>query len=534
MASYVPVVKNGANGAIFYVGLVDQSNTKLLKSSPTIASGDFKVSIDGGALANLGTLPTVTPAAGRQVKITLSQAEVNGDNITVQCVDAAGAEWCDLLVNIQTTARQIDDLAYPATSGRSIVVDAAGLVDSNVVKVGPTGSGTAQTAGDIMADTNDIQTRLPAALVSGRMDCSVGAMASGVVTATAIAADAITDAKVASDVTIASVTGAVGSVTGAVGSIATGGIAAASFAAGAIDAAAIATDAIGALELAAGAASEIATAVRTELGTELGRIDVATSTRLATSGYTAPLDAAGTRSAVGLASANLDTQLDALPTNAELATALGTADDAVLAQVALVKAKTDNIPASPAAVSDIPTAAANADAVWDEAIAGHLGAGSTGEALDNAGAAGSPPSVSDIADEVQTRTIAGVTLVATTTNLTNAPTAGDLTATMKTSVTTAATAATPTVTAGTVSDKTGYALTSGERTSIATAVWASVMEGSRTALGYMRGFGAALLGKASGMATTTATFRDVDDSKDRIVATVDADGNRSAITLDLT
>lgn len=38
-------------------------------------------------------------------------------------------------------------------------------------------------------------------------------------------------------------------------------------------------------------------------------LDAAVSTRLATSGYTAPLDAAGTRSAVGLASANLDTQL---------------------------------------------------------------------------------------------------------------------------------------------------------------------------------------------------------------------------------
>lgn len=67
--------------------------------------------------------------------------------------------------------------------------------------------------------------------------------------------------------------------------------------------------------------------------------------------------------------------------------------------------------------------------------------------------------------------------VDTTTNLTNAPTAGDLTATMKTSVTTAATAATPTVTAGTVSDKTGYALTSGERTSIAAAVWNALTSG---------------------------------------------------------
>lgn len=51
-----------------------------------------------------------------------------------------------------------------------------------------------------------------------------------------------------------------------------------------------------------------------------------------------------------------------------------------------------------------------------------------------------------------------ITTVATVTNLTNAPTSGDLTATMKTSVTAAATAATPTVTAGTVSDKTGYSL----------------------------------------------------------------------------
>jgi hypothetical protein len=41
---------------------------------------------------------------------------------------------------------------------------------------------------------------------------------------------------------------------------------------------------------------------------------------LLSSGYTAPLDAAGTRSAVGLAAANLDTQLAALPTAAEITT----------------------------------------------------------------------------------------------------------------------------------------------------------------------------------------------------------------------
>lgn len=39
----------------------------------------------------------------------------------------------------------------PATAGRTLVVDAAGLADANTVKLGPTGSGTAQTARDIGA-----------------------------------------------------------------------------------------------------------------------------------------------------------------------------------------------------------------------------------------------------------------------------------------------------------------------------------------------------------------------------------------------
>lgn len=64
----------------------------------------------------------------------------------------------------------------------------------------------------IEVDTQNIQSRLPAALVSGRIDSSVGAMKANVITASSIASDAITDEKVASDVTIASVTGSVGSV----------------------------------------------------------------------------------------------------------------------------------------------------------------------------------------------------------------------------------------------------------------------------------------------------------------------------------
>lgn len=113
MASYVTPKKNTA--FICYISLVDQSNTKVLKANPTLAAGDFKVSIDGGAFNNLATLPTVTPAAGTAVKVSLSAAEMNGDNIAIACIDAAGAEWCDLFVSIQTTAGQIDQIALVDT-----------------------------------------------------------------------------------------------------------------------------------------------------------------------------------------------------------------------------------------------------------------------------------------------------------------------------------------------------------------------------------------------------------------------------------
>lgn len=142
-------------------------------------------------------------------------------------------------------------------------------------------------------------------------------------------------------------------------SIAANAITATSIATDAITAGKIAADAIGASELAADAATEIGTAVWASAARTL-----TANTNLN------DLSAAGVRAAVGLASANLDTQIgtvdtvvDAIltavgdvPTNAELSTALAAADDAVLAQVALVKAKTDLIPASPAAVGDIPAA----------------------------------------------------------------------------------------------------------------------------------------------------------------------------------
>lgn len=63
---------------------------------------------------------------------------------TVDSISAVGS------VVARFTLRKTSALK-PATAGRTLAVDAAGLADANAVKLGPTGSGTAQTARDIGA-----------------------------------------------------------------------------------------------------------------------------------------------------------------------------------------------------------------------------------------------------------------------------------------------------------------------------------------------------------------------------------------------
>jgi hypothetical protein len=271
---------------------------------------------------------------------------------------------------------------------------------------------TIKTATDVETDTQDIQSRLPAALVSGRMDVSVGAAAANSITAASLAADAGPEIAAAVrtelatelgriDATIGSrsshsaadvwqvgtrtltafsfsvtvgtnndklgyslatapldASGTAAAVWGAVmASYTTAGtfggrvvrstnsnntvqitgsnhvaadihelqpavITAAAFDLGAIDANALAAD----------AASEIASAVRTNLATELGRIDVASSTL-------------ASQSSVNTLTAYVDTE------------------------VAAIKAKTDALPANPASTSDIPSAITIADAVLSRSVA---------------------------------------------------------------------------------------------------------------------------------------------------------------------
>lgn len=78
-------------------------------TNPTIDAGDFKVSIDGGAFANLATLPVVYPAGGKVVKINLSAAEMNGAKVVVFGSDPDDV-WEDVMLFIDVPQANEDEL----------------------------------------------------------------------------------------------------------------------------------------------------------------------------------------------------------------------------------------------------------------------------------------------------------------------------------------------------------------------------------------------------------------------------------------
>ena len=191
---------------------------------------------------------------------------------------------------------------------------------------------TVKTATDVETDTADIQARLPAALVSGRIDASVGAMAAAVLTATAIASDAITAAKIAADAIGASelAADAVAEIADAVWDEVLSGHLTAGSTGNALNAAGSAGDPWSTTlpgsytgSQAGKMLSDILTDTA-EIGTAgAGLTALASAANLATlTGYVdtevativTQTSAASIRTALGLASANLDTQLATIDT----------------------------------------------------------------------------------------------------------------------------------------------------------------------------------------------------------------------------
>jgi hypothetical protein len=258
MTTYNPPKKNTA--FVFHLSLISQANTKVMQANPTLAAGDFKVAIDDGAPANFATLPVVDADFTKRVKVELSAGEMNGDNITLICSDAAGAEWCDLVINLQTVARQIDDLAYPTVSGRSLDVTATGAAGIDWANVeNPT---TALNLSGTNIDPDQV-----VASVTGSVGSVTTVSDKTGYALSAPAIQAIWDALTSALTTVGSVGKAIadnltGNAFTRLGAPAGGSVSA--------DIAAIAP---------APSAAAVASQVRTELTTELGRIDAAVSTR---------------------------------------------------------------------------------------------------------------------------------------------------------------------------------------------------------------------------------------------------------------
>jgi len=74
-----------------------------LVTNPTLAAGDVQVSKDGGAYANITTLPTTYPTGGNTIIITLSATEMEAEVVVVRFTDQTSPkEWTDTVITILT------------------------------------------------------------------------------------------------------------------------------------------------------------------------------------------------------------------------------------------------------------------------------------------------------------------------------------------------------------------------------------------------------------------------------------------------
>jgi hypothetical protein len=232
----------------------------------------------------------------------------------------------------------------------------------------------------IQADADNIQTRIPTALVSGRMDASVGAMASNVLTAAAINADAFTAAKFATDVTTELQTGlataaALTTLSNNVGTPSNLG-GGATIAANLSDIEAQ-TDDIGAAGAGLTAADDaimarVGAPVGASISADVAAVKTDTAAILDDTGTSGVVVATASKTGYSLSAAGVDAIWDEPQSGHVTAGTFGVYLDSAVSGVS-----TGGVSAS-----DI------ADAVWDEQLSGHVAAGSSGDALADAAAGG--------------------------------------------------------------------------------------------------------------------------------------------------
>lgn len=321
--------------------------------------------------------------------------------------------------------------------------------------------------------------------------------------------------------TVGSVTGAVGSVTGNVGGNVNGNVAGsvASVTAGVTLAAATHT----------GAVIPTVTAVTNDVGiTQAGADKVWNSTTrtLSAFGFSVTVGTNNDKSGYSLSAAGVQAIWDALTSALTTVGSIG-------------KRLVDNINAtigsrSSHSAADVwssatrtltgsldPSAAAIADAVWDEAISAHLTAGSTGATL-----ADTNIKTVNLHDNRLTSTRA---MLLDKLGVSGTLAHSDAANLYKADVSALALEATAQAIVTAINN-----LNDPDAAAIVAAILAMIYEGSETFQDYLRLSRAALYGESTGGGTNTRTFRDRADTKARITATVDGSANRTAVTTDAT
>lgn len=159
-------------------------------SGDTTAADNAEAFFDGTGYAGTGnTIPNVTTVNGLAANV-ITAASMAAD----ASAEIADAVWDEDATGHQTQGSFGQVLGDSGADADSIW----SLANTNLdATVSSRASQTSVNTIDDFIDTEiaDIQSRLPAALVGGRMDSSVGAMAANVVTAAAVAADVTTELR---------------------------------------------------------------------------------------------------------------------------------------------------------------------------------------------------------------------------------------------------------------------------------------------------------------------------------------------------
>ena len=140
-----------ATSFIFYTAFVDAASRPDFKASPTIASGDFKISKDGTSGVALAANPAAVSGALSTIRFGLTGTEMDADIVSIMCIDAAGGEWDDQLITIHTETNQIDDIAVLVSANLA-------AINSNAVGINLQKMSTAEFGVFMVLMTPDLAT----------------------------------------------------------------------------------------------------------------------------------------------------------------------------------------------------------------------------------------------------------------------------------------------------------------------------------------------------------------------------------------